>query len=190
MHDEPMSAARERVLLVAEQQFLERGYAAVTLNDIAAALHIKKASLYHHVPNGKEALFAEVLERSLDSHARGLSDAIGHAGPTLRAQLTAVAAWLLSHPPINLARLTRADLPALSPPTAHRLTRQVYDALLAPVEHMFVAAGITRPEPGLLAGMVLFMLEALHDAQRYSTTPRAVMIDEMVTMVLHGLEPR
>jgi AcrR family transcriptional regulator len=38
------SEARERVLAAAERLFAERGYAAVTLRDIAAAVGIRHAS--------------------------------------------------------------------------------------------------------------------------------------------------
>jgi AcrR family transcriptional regulator len=59
------SESRERVLQQAEHLFSERGYAAVTLRDIAAGLGIRQASLYHHVPGGKEQLYVEVTERNL-----------------------------------------------------------------------------------------------------------------------------
>jgi AcrR family transcriptional regulator len=188
LNDISMSAARERVLQTAERLFMERGYAVVTLNDIAAALHMKKASLYYHVPGGKEDLYVEVMERNLYRHELGLSQAMGSAGPTLREQLTAAAEWLLSQPPVNLARLTRLDLPALESATAERLRLRAYQALLAPLAHIFATAHITRPDPQLLAGMFVFMMEAIHDAQVYSARPRAAMLDETLTMLLHGLQ--
>ena len=49
-----LSEARERVLDGAAKLFTERGYAAVTLRDIAAEVGIRHTSLYHHVPGGKE----------------------------------------------------------------------------------------------------------------------------------------
>ena len=138
--------------------------------------------------DGKEDLYAEVMERNLSRHEHGLSQAIGAAGPTLREHLTAAAEWLLSQPPVNLARLTRLDLPALESATAERLRWRAYQALLAPLAHIFATAHITRPEPELLAGMFVFMMEAIHDAQVYSDRPRAAMLDETLTMLLHGLQ--
>ena len=110
----PASAARERVLQQAEQLFGERGYAAVTLRDIAAGLGIRQASLYHHVPGGKEALYVEVTERNLRRHHQGLELALAQAGG-MRAQLRAAARWLLSQPPMNLSRMVRSDSPRHRP---------------------------------------------------------------------------
>jgi AcrR family transcriptional regulator len=47
----------QRVLDVAEGLFIDRGYHAITLRDIADELGIKQASLYYHFPGGKEELF-------------------------------------------------------------------------------------------------------------------------------------
>ena len=92
---EAYSEARERLLKEAERQFGERGYTAVTLRDIANALQVKQASLYHHVPGGKEHLFIEVSERTFQRNNAGLTRAIANAGPHLRDQLRAVADWML-----------------------------------------------------------------------------------------------
>ncbi len=58
MQQQGNTDARERVLDAAERLFAERGYASVTLRDIAAEVGIRHTSLYHHVPGGKEAIFA------------------------------------------------------------------------------------------------------------------------------------
>ena len=58
------SEAHERLLNVAEHLFLTRGYAAVSMRDIADALHVRQATLYYHVPEGKNQLFLKVAERS------------------------------------------------------------------------------------------------------------------------------
>ena len=105
------SQARERVLDAADKLFAERGYAAVTLRDIAAEVGIRHTSLYHHVPGGKEELFIEVTERSLTHHRIGLSEAIVQAGTTIRPQLFAAADWFLSHPTLRdiPPRMSRQD---------------------------------------------------------------------------------
>ena len=47
----------QRVLDVAERLFMDRGYSAITLRDIADELGMKQASLYYHFPGGKGATF-------------------------------------------------------------------------------------------------------------------------------------
>ncbi len=194
---EPASSeARERVLAVAEELFAARGYAAVTLRDIAGRVGIRQASLYHHVPGGKEQLFVEVTERGLERHRLGLEGAIAEAEPSLRPQLRAAARWLLGQPPINLARLVRSDLPAIAPAHADRLVHASYRALLAPLEGAFVAAQqrgeVVLPHPTLVSGSFLSIVEGIHDAGGGRVVVRAkdVMADEMIDVLLDGLHPR
>jgi AcrR family transcriptional regulator len=54
------SEGRERVLREARALFLERGYAEVSMQQIADAAGMTKASLYYHFRN-KEELFAQVV---------------------------------------------------------------------------------------------------------------------------------
>lgn len=53
---------RERILKAAIELFSQRGYAAVTMREIAAQVNIKAASIYNHY-SGKEALLDEIVER-------------------------------------------------------------------------------------------------------------------------------
>jgi AcrR family transcriptional regulator len=55
---------RERILDVAEALFAERGFAGTSVRDIAASAGLTAASLYNHF-DGKEALYAAVLERGI-----------------------------------------------------------------------------------------------------------------------------
>jgi len=52
---------KERIMLAAVKLFAAKGYAAVSVRDIAEAVNIKKASLYNHFES-KEALFIEIVE--------------------------------------------------------------------------------------------------------------------------------
>lgn len=53
---------KEQILKTAAQLFKERGYAAVTMRDIADALDIKAASLYNHIAGKHELLASLILE--------------------------------------------------------------------------------------------------------------------------------
>ncbi|NOK61961.1 MAG: TetR/AcrR family transcriptional regulator [Chloroflexi bacterium AL-N1] len=81
------SDARKRVLDAAKRLFSQRRYNAVTLRDIAAEVGIRHISLYYHVPGGKEALFIEVTERSLQHHYERLTHPIDRAQPNVHARL-------------------------------------------------------------------------------------------------------
>ncbi len=78
----PDNETCEHILKVANELFSQRGFAAVRLRDIAAAVGMKHASLYYYVPGGKEQLFIEVLERNFHRHREGLTQAIQGPGTT------------------------------------------------------------------------------------------------------------
>jgi AcrR family transcriptional regulator len=57
---------RDKVVDAAVRVFTARGYEATTMADVAAALGIHKASIYHHIA-GKEQLLDDALTRALDA---------------------------------------------------------------------------------------------------------------------------
>src|SRR5260221_2975607 len=61
-----MRAGREELPRAAARLFAERGYHGTSLADIAAALGIQKASLYHHIAS-KEDLLWEVARSGADA---------------------------------------------------------------------------------------------------------------------------
>lgn len=189
------SEARERVLDAAERLFAEKGYASVTLRDIAAAVGIRHASLYHHAPGGKEELFVEVAGRNFARHREGLGAAIAGAAPDVRARLRAAADWLLSQPPVDLVRMVYSDMPSIDPAHAARLSRVAYDSLLAPIEAVLIEAReggeIDHRNPGLIAGGLVGMIESLYAVpQHVVTRGRQAMAHELIDALLDGLRPR
>jgi AcrR family transcriptional regulator len=192
------SAARERVLVVAEELFSERGYDSVTLRDIAQALGIRQASLYHHVPGGKEQLFVEVTERSLARHRVEIVRLVAQHQGDLRALLLAVGDWLLSQPPVDIPRMVRSDMPAISEEHARRLTRAAVDSLVVPLEGAFVDARArgeveflrTPLWERLLAGSYLAIVDNARIGARFGQLPAGMMVECMVDVILDGLRPR
>ena len=55
---------RDEILDAAAQIFSQKGYHATSMQDIAEAVHLQKASLYHHVSSKQEILEA-LMERAL-----------------------------------------------------------------------------------------------------------------------------
>lgn len=134
------SASRERLLAAAEKLFSQKGYHSVTLRDVAAAIDIRQASLYHHAPGGKEELFIEVMERIFERHKNGLNESMTNAEKDLRSQLRAVSRWLLTQAPMDLVRMTYSDMPAIKPEEAARLSELAYESMIMPVIAVLGAA--------------------------------------------------
>lgn len=90
---EPEDAGRGLVLRVARRRFLEHGYAATSMSDIAADAGVTKAALYYHFP-GKDALFTAVFTAEVERLIGGLRSIAGEGG-SLAEVLTRIAAYAL-----------------------------------------------------------------------------------------------
>jgi AcrR family transcriptional regulator len=190
-----VSDAKQRVLDMAEHLFMEKGYAGITLRDIADALGIKQASLYYHFPDGKEQLYVEVIGRVFDRHRAGLDQAVTAAGPDLRAALRSVADWFASQPSINFLGMMYADLPALSTEAAKRVSETAFYAMYTPLSAAFVAAQdrgeIRAVFPALLAGYFISLMDGITFSLTQQTqVPRSLMAEEAIALMLDGLRPR
>lgn len=98
---EPVAlSTRERILSVAEGRLHDHGYLGLSLEEVAVAVGIRKASLYHHFPDGKQQLCAEIAGRILKRDERALSAVIANASGA-EAQLEAVTIWLFERPHRN-----------------------------------------------------------------------------------------
>jgi TetR/AcrR family transcriptional repressor of mexJK operon len=84
----PSSPKRRQVLEAATELFLANGYGAVSMDAVAKAANVSKATLYAHFAS-KDALFATIIrERGLSNH---LDDSLFPAAVTdLRAVMEAI----------------------------------------------------------------------------------------------------
>jgi AcrR family transcriptional regulator len=186
------SHARERVLRAAEPLFVEKGYEAVTVKDIAKAAGIHHASLYHHIPDGKPALYVEVMTRNMHRHQKGIQEAIAQA-EDVRGQLRRIADWLLSQPAVDIVRMTQSDFPALESPVRTReLENLAYEATIIPIHDVLAQAQsrgeLHHKQLGNIAGAIFASLQGLHAIPDvYLTEHRNAMAYELIDVFLRGL---
>src|ERR1700722_2560827 len=121
---------REEILATAAELFWSKGYSATAMSEIAAALDIQKASLYHHI-RSKETLLYEL---SIDS-MRHMIDAASSASelaplPRLQAIIDRHIHALISDQSKHPTALT--ELRSLSPQQRTQVVelRDRYDRII------------------------------------------------------------
>src|SRR3954454_12852452 len=86
----------EQALVAAHGLFAERGYADVTMDEVAAAVGVTKPLLYNYFGN-KERLYVACMERAGDALSAEIGAEIGavtNPGDALRAGVQAFFAFL------------------------------------------------------------------------------------------------
>jgi len=188
------TSSRERVLNSAEQLFNTRGYTAVSMRDIADSLAMRQASLYYHVPEGKEQLYIEVAMRNLRRHQSGINQAIvATKNRSLEAQLLAVSFWFMDNAPLRLLSMLETDMAALSGKHAEYLIEQAYQTLFAPIAALFRQAQkrgeIRAIDPAQLAGYFLSLIDGISysSTSGFADTTMDVLIRDAIDILLNGL---
>lgn len=90
---------RDEILEAAAQIFGQKGFHAASMQDIAEAVNLQKASLYHHVSSKQEILLA-ILDQALDLLIEQIEAVTSQPLPPdekLRQAITAYLQALLDH---------------------------------------------------------------------------------------------
>lgn len=90
-----MSEGAQRILTVAAGLFAEKGYAAVSVSDIAAAAGGSKANVFHHFST-KDALYLAVIRSACEGFAKEL-DEMAENHDDDRNRLRSIAISHMSH---------------------------------------------------------------------------------------------
>ena len=84
---------RAAILAAAEQQFARRGFVATRLEDVAAAVDLKRAALFYHFRD-KQSLYDAVVADAFGSLAARLEEAFSARDPIPVRIERAVEAWI------------------------------------------------------------------------------------------------
>jgi AcrR family transcriptional regulator len=175
---------------VALRVFAERGYDGASMDDVARAAGITKASIYHHV-SGKEALLARGLGRALDALFALLDEPAAREGSAiarLRHIVARVAETTLRMRP-ELTVLFRAHGASVSEREAlerRRAFDRIITALLAEAQRDGdVRAGL---DPRLTTRLIFGMSNSVVEWYRGSSSVRSdTLVRTIVTLVFDGI---
>jgi len=98
-----LKGGRERSLSAAKTLFLDKGYVSTSMQEIADAAGLRKASIYYHFAD-KEALFSEIVLGEIDASWSRLQELIAADGP-LKPALLAIAEDQFTMTTSDLGRL-------------------------------------------------------------------------------------
>lgn len=184
------SARPEQILDIAARQFRTRGYAAVSMRDIATEVGLRTPSLYYHFASKdelviavmdqgivvvREAVTAALMELPLDANAQMRITTAMHAH--LRAlhgasDYTSANVRIFGQLPGELRRANLAE---------RRAYQAIWSELLAPT---------CTVNPELLPSHVAFVIGALNATLEWVDPARMdleALADHLVDLLLHGL---
>jgi AcrR family transcriptional regulator len=132
--------------------FAERGYASLTMRDVAAALSVSTGTLYHYFPS-KEALFDAAVRRVTQQDLTAGAAFVG-ALPSRRARLAALFQFIAA----NEERFAQELLVVMEFRRVHGAGHPTCAAIDEAAEHYVhtIAEVLGDPDPGF--ARLLFML--------------------------------
>jgi len=191
----PPPDKRLEILQAAATLFAEHGFAAVSIRDLARAVHTTPAALYHHFSD-KDAIYRATLEFVFLDKAKTTSDlAKGQDAPEI--MLERLISWLIgqfSENPV-MTRLFQRELLTGDKERISFLTKEVVATPFREIENLMARLAPDR-DAGLSAVSVLSMilgyvelapvLEGL-TGQRITRQKTKAYADHAVQLTLHGL---
>lgn len=191
----PREVRRRHIIAVAEQLFVERGYAAASMDDLAARIGVSKPVIYEIV-GSKDVVFEACVARVADALADHVADAVADADASdeaaaLRAGALAWFEFIGERRALWEALLSSRDVPTTEAVEAIRARQDRF------VAAQLLAGAVERgvePDPELAGAVATAMngaFEALgrwwHDHPERSPAELADLYTALVLPGLSGL---
>lgn len=188
------ATGRARIIDAAFRKFADLGYSGVSMQQIADAAGVTKATLYHHFQD-KEALFVEMMRERFGRSQERLARSVD-AGETFRDTLMAYGEVLFSEERADLSRLfgdfhryVAEDRQAAFWVDYERPWTYLEGAIRAAMERAEVREG----DPVLVAQICFSAFVGQLQIARFGADipyPPLSLVEEIAGLLLAGLEPR
>ena len=179
---------RENALKAADTLLHEYGYLGMSMDAVAKAVGVRKASLYHHFPEGKEELMLTLAERNIAHDASGFQKAISAHG-SAQAQLEAVAFFFLQAD-VQTSRVLRDALRFMPEMHQRLIGQKFYGELYSRVQNIFdegVAGGEFRPHDTEFSSWAFLGL--VSELGTLEGRANKMLSEQIVELMVHGLSP-
>lgn len=153
-----------RILDVAAQLFMQRGYRAVSINDILQAAGVTKPTLYYYFKD-KEELFVQMGLRVLVAMSQPLTG-LATADWPIDERLRAMARVLVTGYEGDMRMMRHEMMEHLNESARSRLNAAFYHHLFMPLMHVMrdaVAHGLIRISPEMATMLFLNLCETFHE---------------------------
>jgi AcrR family transcriptional regulator len=178
--EESSQTTFERLLDAAAALFSQKGYAAASTREIAGILGIRKASLYYHIENKEDLLYA-ICKSSLDQIRRDVAAALEKVRDPLERTRTLIRAHIKSLVRDQIAHsVAVGEMHALSGARLKEVIelRDAYEELVRSVLQDARKAGVLRDDIGVKY-LCLILLGLLNRVEMWYRRDGALSPDQL-----------
>ncbi|HEY1339754.1 MAG TPA: TetR/AcrR family transcriptional regulator [Bryobacteraceae bacterium] len=181
----------DHIYRVAAEVMCQKGYAATSMNDIADAVGLTKAGIYHYI-RGKEALLFEIMTYAMDmidEHVMNPAKQVADAEERLRTIVGRHAQRIIEVG--GAVTILLEEMPALTP--AHRRTirarkRAYFDLMRDTLQALAREGKLRDIDPSIAAlslfGMINWISRWYHPDGKLSP---AETLDDILEMAIRGV---
>jgi AcrR family transcriptional regulator len=191
---------RELILRQAERLFMQRGFAAVSVGDVAEAVGVTKPTLYYHFGD-KEGLYAAMLVALMTRVGAHIRRVTLLAAP-VRERLEALALGYFRNADATMEPMLRDTQQLIGPERAASVWAAYEQEMLAPLMALMRAGmetgEIRNGDEGILARAFCSLLDAFSTPGQHSATPNSASASAsheeiaraVTSLFLNGAAPR
>ena len=194
---EQRDLTRARLLDAAEQVFIERGFHATSVDEVAEAAGFSKGAVYSNFES-KDELFLAVLDRRVDSRALAIEGQIATDRPLEEQAVEAGAAFFsvfLEQKAWSLLLMEFATYAARQPALRERFdarNQRIRDAMVELIDSHLDALGLEAPLPtDELAGILFALGDGI--ILEHLTSEKGVpesLFGSALALMLSGIKPK
>lgn len=190
----PPSEARERVVIAAQELFVQGGFTDVSMQQIAERASITKATLYHHFRD-KHDLYLATMRRAFTLNYANFFDRIGKE-PELRLLIRELLAYIVNGEQADLQRLMsdfRKHIDEETQQTFWDEFPKPWVALEPAVRQEMDAGHIIQKDPEFIARFIYGAVAGYAHVTRMSHDPDTIddeFLDRFTNTVFNGISQR
>jgi AcrR family transcriptional regulator len=175
----------DKILQTARRLFVQQGYTATSMRQVAAETGIGKATIYHHFPD-KQAMVMALLQKSMArmNEARAIVRVETDPRQRIRAAATVSVSYLFES--VDIIQIVRREIPDGRDQISAEFMNffRDYMALLADAIQRGTEQGIFRPvDPADAARVLMTMIQGTF-SMAYLGRERPQSIENLSTAIL------